>query len=204
MGYHRSCQSDFWQDVFRAEIDYLSKHLVGARTVLSIGCGPAVIEKGLSKLGFLVTGLDVSREALDHAPDEVRTVVATAEKMPLEAVSFDAVIFVASLQFVDDYQKALEEASRVLATDGKIIVMLLNPESEFFKMQFADSSSYVSKIKHTDLKAIEEMMSHDYIVQTEYLLGVKGKAIFQSSKKTEAALYVIQGEKQMPAHDEIP
>jgi ubiquinone/menaquinone biosynthesis C-methylase UbiE len=107
--YIESCRKEFWQKVFQLELEYLIEHLEGCRDVLSVGCGPAIIEGALAERGFNVTGLDVSQEALNCAPDKVRTVVARAEDMSFPESSFDAVIYVASLQFVDDYRKALRE-----------------------------------------------------------------------------------------------
>lgn len=77
--YRQSCKTEFWQKIFRVELDYLLRHLKGNRDILSVGCGPAIIESALSKYGFRVTGLDVSQEALDGAPDDIRTVVAHAK-----------------------------------------------------------------------------------------------------------------------------
>lgn len=91
-GYLRACQTDFWSAVFEVEIEYLLEHLAGCEDVLSVGCGPAIVEGALSERGFRVTGLDVSREALDRAPDTIRTVAASAEDMPFPESSFDAVI----------------------------------------------------------------------------------------------------------------
>ena len=96
--YITSCGNEFWQKSLGYELAYLVSNLHGCRDILSVGCGPAIIEGGLVKHGFNVTGLDVSREALSHAPDGVRTVEACAEDMPFLSNSFDAVIFVASLQ----------------------------------------------------------------------------------------------------------
>jgi len=197
--YHQSCGSKFWQDVFRAEVDYLVKRLEGTREVLSVGCGPAVIESALHERGFRVTGLDVSREALDHAPGNLRTVLAPAENMPFPKSSFDAVLFVASLQFIADYRKAIAEAARVLRPDGKVIVMLLNPRSAFFKERAGDPGSYVSRVRHTDLTAIEEVIAERFAVQTEYFLGVKDRDIFDSSDDVEAALYVVVGRMRAAA-----
>ena len=107
--YLESCQTEFWQGVFRAEIDHLTRHLEGSEDILSVGCGPAIIESGLSERGFRVTGLDVSRETLNCAPDHIRTVAARAEDMPFPESSFDAVIYIASLQFIENYRKAIEQ-----------------------------------------------------------------------------------------------
>jgi ubiquinone/menaquinone biosynthesis C-methylase UbiE len=194
--YLQSCKTEFWQKIFHVELDYLLQHLGGSRDVLSVGCGPAIIESALSERGFRVTGLDVSQEALDCAPDSVRTVAARAEDMPFPASSFDAVIYVASLQFIENYRKAIEETTHVLRPDGKLIVMLLNPKSDFFKGKLRDQNSYVRKIRHTDLREIAEVIAENYSVQTEYLLGVKGDAIFECRDATDAALYIIRGTKK--------
>jgi ubiquinone/menaquinone biosynthesis C-methylase UbiE len=121
--YDASCRDELWQEVFRLEREYLVKHLDGCRDILSVGCGPAVIEGGLAERGFRVTGLDISREALSRAPDAVGVVAARAEKMPFQGDSFDAVIFVASLQFIGDFRKAVENSALVLRPTGRNIVM---------------------------------------------------------------------------------
>ena len=194
--YLQSCQTEFWQGVFQVELEYIVQHLAGGGEILSVGCGPAMIESALSERGFRVTGLDVSREALDCAPDGVRTVAARAEDMPFPESSFDAVIYVASLQFIDDYRKAIERTTRVLRPEGALLVMLLNPESDFFKEKLRDPSSYVRKIRHTGLREIEDVIAEDFSVQTEYLLGVKGDVLFESRDATDAVLYIIRGTRK--------
>lgn len=111
--------------------------------------------------------------------------------------SFDAVIFVASLQFIEDYRKAITQATQVLRSNGKLIVMLLNPESAFFNEKLHDPLAYVSKIKHTDLKDIEGVIAEDFNVQTEYFLGVKGDVIFESADVADAVLYAIMGTRKL-------
>lgn len=193
--YVETCREAFWQNVFQVEIDYLISHLQGSRDVLSVGCGPAIIEGRLSKHGFNITGLDISVEALKCAPDSVRTFAGRAEDMPFAESSFDAVIYVASLQFIEDYLKALQRTLSVLRPKGRIIVMLLNPESDFFKERLLEPDSYVNLIRHTDLNSIENVIKEFYTAQTEYILGVKGENIFKSKNPSEAAIYVVVGRK---------
>jgi len=131
--YLQSCQTQFWKDVFQAELDYTLRQLEGARDILSVGCGPAIIEAGLAEHGFNVTGLDISKEALGQAPDSIRTVAGPAEKMDFASLSFDAVICVTSVQFIERYKEAVKQTARVLRSGGKVLLMLLNPESEFFQ-----------------------------------------------------------------------
>lgn len=196
--YLRSCQSHFWQKVFRIETDYLRSCLNVHDEVLSIGCGPAIIEGRLAQLGFHVTGLDISQQALGCAPDRIRTVRASAQTMPFQDSSFDAVICVASLQFIEDYRMAIQEAARVLRPQGKMIAMLLNPNSAFFRERVSHEDSYIHSIRHTNIMEIEMHMSSTFGVQTEYFMGVKDMNLFDSSDPYQAALYIIRGKKSMP------
>jgi len=194
--YLQSCKSEFWKKVFKAELDYILHQLKGAKDVLSIGCGPAVIETGLAEHGFNVTGLDVSREALDQAPNSIRTVAGPAEKMDFANAYFDVVIYVASIQFIERYKEAIKQTARVLKSGGKLLIMLLNPESDFFKEKTKNPDSYINKIKHTNLREIEGAVAKYFSVETEYFLGIKGMKIFQSRDSNAASLYIIKGTKK--------
>ena len=194
--YLLSCKTEFWKKVFEAEIDYLLQELKGTKDVLSVGCGPAIIEAGLVEHGFSVTGLDISKEALDQSPDNIRTIVGSAEKMEFAPRSFDSVVYVASIQFIGKYKQAIEEVVRVLKSGGKLLVMLLNPESKFFKEKIKNPDSYINKIKHTDIREIEQMITEYFSVQTEFFLGIRGQEIFESQDPNLASLYVIKGKKK--------
>jgi ubiquinone/menaquinone biosynthesis C-methylase UbiE len=194
--YLQSCKSEFWQEVFKGESDYILHELKGAKEILSIGCGPAIIESGLAEHGFHITGLDISREALNRAPDSIRTVADSAEKTGFADGSFDAVIYIASLQFIEKYENAIKETVRILRSGGKLLVMLLNPQSEFFKQKNKDTTSYINRIKHINLKEVEEVITEYFSVETEYFLGIKETEIFASKNHNLASLYVIKGIKK--------
>lgn len=195
--YVKSCKSVFWREVFEKELDYLKSALNGYHRVLSIGCGPAIIERGLQEKGFDVTGLDISKEALEGSPDNIRTIIGSAEQMNIPDQSFDAVIYVVSLQFIDNYVSTIQETARVLRPDGKLVVMLLNPESEFFKQRTKNHDSYMNKIKHKDLENIEKFIRQHFLVQKiEYFLGIKDKQLFNTLDSRLAGLYIINGVKK--------
>jgi ubiquinone/menaquinone biosynthesis C-methylase UbiE len=191
--YLQSCNTDFWKNLFKAELDYILRELEKVTDVLSVGCGPAIIETGLAKHGFNVTGLDISEEALECAPDTVRTVAGPVEKMDFSDNSFDAVIYIASLQFIENYKEAIKQTARVLKPDGKLLAMLLNPDSEFFKEKSKKPDSYINKIRHTDLREIETTIAEYFSVQTEYFLGINNQQTFESQNPNLASLYVIKG-----------
>ncbi len=194
--YLESCKSEFWREVFDAELDYILQQLKGTKDILSVGCGPAIIEAGLAIHGFNITGLDISKEALGQTHDSIRTVVGSAEKMDFADCSFDAVIYIASLQFIERYKQAIKETFRVLRSAGKLLVMLLNPQSEFFKEKTMNPDSYVNRIKHTDLDEIEKTVLEYFSIETEYFLGIEGARVFQSRDSSIASLYVIKGIKK--------
>lgn len=193
--YLKSCRSEFWQKVFEAELDYLLRHLKPGDEILSVGCGPAIMERRLTEQGFLVVGLDVSREALACAGDAIRAVAASAEEMPFPDASFDVVLYIASLQFIDDYRKALERTVQVLRPGGRMVALLLNPASGFFKARYETEDSYVRKLKHRDVKAIEEEASRWFEIQGEYFLGIDGDSLFASNDPSDAALYALRAVK---------
>lgn len=143
-----------------------------------------------------MVGLDVSKEALACAPDTVRTVVAPADRIPFEDASFHVVLFIVSLQFIEGYRQSLIEAKRVLRPGGRLIAMLLNPASAFFKRKMAESDSYVRRIRHTDLKEVESaILAEGFEVQSEFFLGIHEDLIFSSKAPESAALYIVQGIK---------
>ena len=191
--YLQSCQSEFWKAVFKEELDYLLNHLKGTKDILSIGCGPAIIETGLAEYGFNITGLDISREALNQVPDNIRKIAGSAEKTFFPDCSFDAVIYVASLQFIEKYKEAVKETSRILRPGGKILTMLLNPQSEFFREKVKEKDSYINRIRHTDLREIERTIAEYFHIHTEYFLGVRGQNIFETGNPDFASLYIIKG-----------
>ena len=193
--YLNSCASDFWQQVFEAELQYLLQHLQPKDQILSVGCGPAIMERRLTELGFTVVGLDVSREALACAGDAIRAVAAPAEEMPFPDNSFDVVLYIASLQFIEDYRAALQRTAAVVRPGGRLIALLLNPASVFFRERYAKSESYIRKLKHTDLALIEATAGEWFQTSGEYYLGIDGEQLFASNSPTEAALYILTGIK---------
>lgn len=64
--------------------------------------------------------------------------MARAEGLPFPADVFDAVIFVVSLQFVEDYREAVGQAARVLKPEGTLVALLLNPASDYFRKRRRD------------------------------------------------------------------
>jgi demethylmenaquinone methyltransferase / 2-methoxy-6-polyprenyl-1,4-benzoquinol methylase len=94
-------------------------------TVLDVATGTgAVARELLERKGCTVVGLDQSPEMLAEArlrlPDGVKLVEGTAERLPFEDASFDALTFTYLLRYVSDPAATLCELARVVRPGGTI------------------------------------------------------------------------------------
>lgn len=189
------CENEFGKKIMDREAEYIYNELKTSTKILNIGCGVGSLEERLSPLNII--GLDSSEEMLNEAGKRSNKtfVLGDAGKLGFEDSSFDAVIFVTTLEFLPDYKRAIREATRVLEPNGRIVAMVLNPESEYFKNRIKREGSYFREAQHTDLKEIEEYISKFFEINTKYFLGIKDGDVFDSSDKNFASLYVIKGLK---------
>jgi ubiquinone/menaquinone biosynthesis C-methylase UbiE len=186
------------RQILESETDYLRKHLSRCNKILDIGCGPGVFEKELCD--FDIVGIDSSSEMVSGARrlSENRFVIGEAEELPFDDASFDGAFFVASLAFISDYKKAFDEAMRVLKKGGRLVVLLLNPKSNYFRAMLQKGGYAGTNIKHNNLKPaeIEDYLSERFEVSGEYIMGIENGRVFQSSDSKKAAIYAISGIKK--------
>ncbi|MBN1860845.1 MAG: hypothetical protein JW840_05225, partial [Candidatus Thermoplasmatota archaeon] len=111
---------------------------------------------------------------------------------------FDAVIFVTALEFIQNNEKALQESSRVLRENRRLLVLMLNPDSWYFHEKFNVPTSYIRhNIKHKNIEEIQQRISEYFQIENqEYFLGIKPEGIVASTEKSVASLYVVTGEKR--------
>ena len=94
-------------------------------TVLDVATGTgAVAHELLTRKRCAVVGLDQSPEMLAEArrrlPENVTLVEGTAERLPFEDASFDALTFTYLLRYVSDPAATLRELARVVRPGGTI------------------------------------------------------------------------------------
>jgi SAM-dependent methyltransferase len=109
----------------------------GAR-VLDLACGHGRHSARLARLGFDVTGLDVSASSLELARETepaAEYVEGDMRELPFEDASFDAAInlFTAFGYFENeaDDQRVLHEVARVLRPGGSFLIDTINPPGLF-------------------------------------------------------------------------
>lgn len=99
--------------------------------ILDIGCGIGMSLLPFIEKGLVGTGLDPSPYmiffAKNHLGNRADLHRGFAEELPFSDNSFDHACLIKTLEFVDDPQKAIEEACRV--AKDRLLIGLLNPHS---------------------------------------------------------------------------
>lgn len=100
-------------------------------TILDAGCGPAVYTDRLFALGCAVVGVDTSEEMLSAArakAPQATFVAASVEALPFPDRTFDAIVCVGVLEYLDGLEEALRELARVAKPGAALVVTFPNRE----------------------------------------------------------------------------
>lgn len=123
--------------------------------VADIGCGPGTQALIWAELGHTVHGLDVNRPLVslaqaraDKAGLEIDFRVGSATDLPWDDQSMDVCIALELVEHIEDWQKCLDEFTRILRHDGILCLSTTNklcPKQDEFKLPFF--SWYPASIK---------------------------------------------------------
>jgi SAM-dependent methyltransferase len=110
----------------RALLEWLLRLFPGARSVLEVGCGTGHFTTWLTRQGLWVLGLDRAPAMLTElhrrAP-ALPVIVSDAHRLPVGGRAVDLVMFVTTIEFLEEPDMALAEAVRV-ARRGLLLVVL--------------------------------------------------------------------------------
>lgn len=134
-----------------------------ARTsLLDVGCGTGWFTRRFAQAGLAVTGLDANAEWLAyaeaHSEPAIRWVRGDARRLPFADSSFDQVVSIAALCFVDDERRAVYEIVRV--TRRRFAIGWLNRHSLLYRQKGrgGGSGAYRGARWHT-AREIREFLS---------------------------------------------
>jgi ubiquinone/menaquinone biosynthesis C-methylase UbiE len=111
-------------------VGWIRPFLGEERRILDVGGGTGALARHLYKAaGAQVTVLDPTPEMLRYIPADgpIHGVVGTAEAMPFEDDSFDALIVTDAFHHFRDQAGAVAEFRRVVRPGGGVIVVELDP-----------------------------------------------------------------------------
>ncbi len=118
------------QDIYLAELNAIKSLISSDKFGVEIGVGSG---RFALPLGIKV-GVDPSKKMAEISRKRgIQVYEAVAEQLPFNDKTFDFILMVTTICFVDDLAKSFKEAYRVLKTDGFIIVGFVDKESELGK-----------------------------------------------------------------------
>jgi ubiquinone/menaquinone biosynthesis C-methylase UbiE len=132
--------------------------------ILDAGCGTGVFTLDLLRLGCRIIGIDLSMPMLLRAKQKAqgypfRVVLADLLHLPFSANSFDKVISVTALEFIEDGKGAIEELFRVTKKGGGLVVATLNRLSPWAEQRKAEARQKHTIFERAIFRSPEELLS---------------------------------------------
>lgn len=102
--------------------------------VLDLGCGAAPVLSELRRHGIACTGLDLTEDMLRHARERLRGMQlddgdlhrGDCRHTPFPDASFDVVVCLGVISYVEQYDEVLAEIRRLLKPGGHVVVSFRN------------------------------------------------------------------------------
>ncbi|WP_436931270.1 class I SAM-dependent methyltransferase [Halosimplex halobium] len=189
----RFCESEFGTAVMDREATYVKRHVAADDQILDVGCGIGSLEDRFPNHRMI--GLDRSEEMIQAARERVSApfVLGDATELPVANGSVDAVVFVSTLEFIFDVDAVLTEATRVLASDGTLVTLVLNTRSEYVQSNLQREGSYFQQMVYRDSEELTETIREYVDGDREFFLGISDEDVFESTDPTAAAISAVVG-----------
>jgi ubiquinone/menaquinone biosynthesis C-methylase UbiE len=115
------------ENTFQSELLAVRQLIPIGKKGIEIGIGSGIFAEQLN----IKFGIDPSDKMLEYARRRNLTVIkGFAEDIPYSAESFDFVAFITSICFIENPDKAINEAYRILRKDGEIILAFIDKHSK--------------------------------------------------------------------------
>jgi len=136
--YERWFQTPIGALVKTVELDLVLKLLKprAGEHILDAGCGSGIFTAPLVERGSRVTGLDLSLPMLERARTRLCSqsfLAADMSALPFTDGTFDKVVSITALEFIENGKQALTELFRVTRPGGFVVVATLNSLSPWAK-----------------------------------------------------------------------
>lgn len=119
------------REAYESEVAALRRLIQEPGDGVEIGVGSG---RFASPLGLRV-GVDPAGEMLARARERgIDVVRGVAEALPFEAAAFDTALIATTICFVDDVDRTLTEARRVLRSDGALVIGYIDEDSPVGRM----------------------------------------------------------------------
>jgi ubiquinone/menaquinone biosynthesis C-methylase UbiE len=189
----RFCESEFGSAVMDREAAYIEQYVAPDDQILDVGCGIGSLEERFTD--YDIVGIDISEAMVRTARQRTPApfLVGDARTLPVRTDAVDAVVFVATLEFISEVDVVLQEATRVLRPGGRIVALILNTRSEYVQSNLQRDGSYFQQMVHRDSEALADRVLDTVDGTQEYFLGIADETVVESSDPTTAAITAIVG-----------
>ncbi len=182
---------DEWFDVnrfaYESEVRALKKFIPENSEGLEVGVGTG---RFAVPLGIKV-GVEPAKAMADMARRRgIEVYEAKAEKLPFDDSSFDFVLIVVTICFVQDHIQALMEAKRVLKPGGCIIIGMIDRES-FLGRLYGSKKKESKFYRHASFYSIRQVL--DWLKRLEFEEIKTCQTIFKNPKRMTAIEPVKEG-----------
>ena len=150
---------DAWYDknrfAYLSELEAVKKVLPEKGYGLEIGVGSGRFAAPLS----IAVGIDPSKKMVELARGRgVDAALGVGEELSFKDSTFDYVVIIVTLCFVQDPEKVIAESMRVLKPDGKIIVGIIGKESFLGRFYQQKESIFYGYARFFDIEEVEQML----------------------------------------------
>ena len=158
--------------------------------ILDAGCGTGVFTLDILSSGSKVIGLDISLPMLIRAGKNLKgypfqMVLADMLNLPFRKGSFDKVVSVTALEFIEDAEGAVKELFRVTRKGGCIVLATLNSRSPWALRRKAQARERHTIFEKAIFRSPDELRS---FVSVEG--RVKTAVHFQKEDDPEGAIWI--------------
>lgn len=137
----------------------IQSHIIAAgesssKKVLELCCGTGMVGRSFAAAGWQVCGIDLTRGMAEEANRFYPCICSPAEQVPFLDGAFDVVVLRQAYFLLDDGQKVLQQAHRVLKPGGVFVLSQTVPFS-------AEDSPWLEHIHRTKQAQLREFFTEE-------------------------------------------
>jgi len=164
--------------------------------ILDAGCGTGIFTEYFLNARAKIKGLDLSEPMLRRAAEKFKDrdfsyTAGDITKLPFEDETFDKVISVTSIEFIEDGKKAVDELFRVTKQGGFVLAATLNSLSPWAARRIEQGKKGHPIFKNAIFRSPEEMLALAPGIAGEYRTCIH----FAKDADTEKAREIEEANK---------